>query len=60
MTIWKLGKVSSDFVALGKSCEKYSNTNYGAAHLATATFVQTFCPIQNFSICLFLSQKHSY
>ena len=33
---------------------------YGATHLAAATFVQTFCPIQNSSICLFLSQKHSY
>ena len=31
MTIRKLGEVSSDFVALGKSREKYSNqiTNYG-------------------------------
>ena len=25
MTIQKSGEVSSDFVALGKSCEKYSN-----------------------------------
>ena len=41
MTIQKLGEVSSDFVALGKSREKYSNRSKGNIADQTGDLIST-------------------